>query len=264
MYLKLKRLVDRISQDEIFIYSAQSSFYMITASIPFMMLFLALLKFLFPLTEQETLALLKPLIPPNFSEVSEVLIGEIYGKSLALMSFGGIAAFWSASRGVLAVQRGIRKVYKSCYEKNFLKDIAVSVFYTVLLLIALLAILLFMVFGDVLYGIFKNILPQTPDFKGKGILLIALWVFFTFMYWILVGKGTRIKDHVVGGIFTALGWFLASFIFSVYVENFANYSYVYGSLSVIVLMMLWIYILMIILLLGAEVNVFIKERILKR
>ncbi|MDO5479753.1 MAG: YihY/virulence factor BrkB family protein, partial [Clostridia bacterium] len=186
------------------------------------------------------------------------------GKSLALMSFGGVTAFWSASRGVLSVQRGIRKVYKKSFEENFFKNIAVSVFYTMLLLIALLAILALMVFENLLYGVFLNILPIKPDFNEKIMLCLSLVVFFTFMYWVFVGKGTKLKDHFAGGVFTTLGWILASFIFSVYVENFANYSYIYGSLSVIVLMMLWIYILMIILLLGAEVNVFIKERILKR
>lgn len=260
MYSKLKRLVDRVVGDEIFIYSAQSSFYMITASIPFMMLFLALLKFLFPFTEAETVKLIKSLIPANFWDVSEVLIGEIYDKSIALLSFGGITAFWSASRGVLAVQRGIRKVYKKPLDRNFIKNIGISVFYTILLLLALVTILAFMVFGNLIYEIFENRLPIRPDFNQKIMLYIALAVFFTFLYWVFAGKGTKIKEHIAGANFTALGWLLASFLFSIYVENFANYSYIYGSLSVIVLMMLWIYILMIILLLGAEVNIFLKER----
>lgn len=260
MYLKLKRLVNKILEDEIFIYSAQSSFYMITASIPFMMLFLALLKFLFPFTEQETVSLVKTLIPQNFTEISEVLVGEVYDKSLALLSFGAIGAFWSASRGVLAVQRGIRKVYKKPSQRNFIKNVCVSVFYTILLLLVLLAILGIMVFGDFIYRLFS----VNFAFYPKVMLFLALVIFFTVMYWIFVGKGTKITDHIIGAVFSALGWILASFLFSLYVENFANYSYIYGSLSVIVLMMLWIYILMIILLLGAEVNVFIKERTWKR
>ncbi len=264
MYFKLKRLVERISKDEIFIYSAQSSFYIITASIPFMMLFLALLKFLFPLTEAETVGLVKSLIPANFFGLSEVLVAEIYDKSIALLSFGGITAFWSASRGVLAVQRGIRKVYKKPPQRNFIKNIGISIFYTMLLLLALVTILSLMVFGNLLYSLFESRLPVRPDVEEKIMLYLAITVFFTFMYWVFAGKGTKIKDHIIGANFSAFGWFLASFLFSLYVENFANYSYIYGSLSVIVLMMLWIYILMIILLLGAEVNQFIKERIWKK
>lgn len=264
MYLKIKRFVNRITEDEIFIYSAQSSFYMITASIPFVMLFLALLKFLFPFAEDEMVRLVKTLIPANFADISEVLIGEIYDKSIALMSFGGIAALWSASRGVLAVQRGIKRVYRKNTDRNFFVDIGISFFYTILFLVALVTILVLMVFGDILYRLLENILFIKPDFEKKLMIYLALVVFFTFMYRVFAGKGTKIKEHIIGANFSALGWFLASFLFSIYVENFANYSYIYGSLSVIVLMMLWIYILMIILLLGAEVNVCIKERIWKR
>ena len=57
-----------------------------------------------------------------------------------------------------------------------------------------------------------------------------------------------------GALFTGAGWILFSYIFSVYINNFSNYSRIYGSLTAIVLLMLWLYSCMTILLYGAEVN----------
>ncbi|HIU47977.1 MAG TPA: YihY/virulence factor BrkB family protein, partial [Candidatus Avimonoglobus intestinipullorum] len=68
------------------------------------------------------------------------------------------------------------------------------------------------------------------------------------------GKKMPYKRHLPGAVFTTAGWMVFSFLFSIYIENFANYSYIYGSLTAIVLMMLWLYSCMIILLFGAELN----------
>ena len=62
-----------------------------------------------------------------------------------------------------------------------------------------------------------------------------------------------------GAIFATFGWSLFSFVYSIYISYFSNFSSTYGSLAAIVLIMLWLYICMNITLLGAEINVFLEK-----
>ena len=266
VYKTVRGAITKISEDEIFLYAAQSSFYIVTASIPFMMLFLALIEFIVPITEVEAVALAKTLVPGILESPIEAIIKELFNRSTAVISITGITALWSASRGVAAVERGVKKVYKTKKERMFFIDIAFSVFYTVLFIIALLLTLLLMVFGGTIYDILGNYwlwLQNIEKIMGglqELMYFVGLNVFFAFVYKVFAGKNASLKKQLPGAFFTTSGWFLFSFIFSVYVENFANYSYVYGSLTILVLMMLWLYSCMVILLLGAEINVYMMKR----
>ena len=66
-----------------------------------------------------------------------------------------------------------------------------------------------------------------------------------------------------GAVFTALGWILVTAIYSYYVSHFANYDIFYGSLSNLIIMMIWIYILAYILVIGIAINVETYERVVK-
>ena len=63
----------------------------------------------------------------------------------------------------------------------------------------------------------------------------------------------------MGAAFSAVGWMIVSWIFSVYLNIFKGFSSMYGSLTTIVLIMLWLYFCMYILLLGGEVNVILRD-----
>ena len=261
-----KEFFGQISKDDIFIYAAQSAFYMITASIPFMMLFLALLKFIMPISENDAISVIKTIVPVSLKDVAETVMHDLFSKTTAIVSITSITAMWSASRGVAAVERGVKKVYGTKKRRNFFKNVGISLLYTVVFLIALLITLIIMVFGGTIYEYashhFEWIVNLENVFGGvQGFMyFLGFSIFFTFTYRILAGREAKVKDQILGALFTTLGWYVFSFVFSLYVEKFANYSYVYGSLSVIVLMMLWIYFCLIILLIGAEFNVFVKKK----
>lgn len=63
----------------------------------------------------------------------------------------------------------------------------------------------------------------------------------------------------MGAAFSAVGWMIVSWIFSVYLDIFKGFSSMYGSLTTIVLIMLWLYFCMYILLLGGEVNMILRD-----
>ena len=100
------------------------------------------------------------------------------------------------------------------------------------------------------------------------VLLAILLFFFLIMYIVLPNRKTSLIYELPGAILSSLGWIGFSYGFAFYIDNMANFSYVYGSLTAIVLLLLWVYFCMYILFIGAEVNYFlynyINEKIEKK
>ena len=79
------------------------------------------------------------------------------------------------------------------------------------------------------------------------------------IYKFLPNHIVQLKVQLMGAAFSAVGWMIVSWIFSVYLDIFKGFSSMYGSLTTIVLIMLWLYFCMYILLLGGEVNVILRD-----
>ena len=89
-------------------------------------------------------------------------------------------------------------------------------------------------------------------------MLIAVSV---SIYQFLPNRKSKLRYQLPGAVFTAVGWCGASLLFSVYMDIFKGFSNMYGSLTTIVLIMLWLYVCMYVVLLGGEINVFAKEHL---
>ena len=75
------------------------------------------------------------------------------------------------------------------------------------------------------------------------------------MYKFLPNRKDWLRKQIPGALFSAIGWQVVSWIFSMYLDIFEGFSDMYGSLTTIVLIMLWLYFCMYCILLGAEVNI---------
>jgi membrane protein len=93
----------------------------------------------------------------------------------------------------------------------------------------------------------------------RTMLLFILTLCFAMLYTYVPEKKQQFLKQVPGAIFSTLGWIGFSFAFSIYFSNFSNYSVMYGSLTAIVLLMLWLYSCISILFFGAEINYYYSE-----
>ena len=75
---------------------------------------------------------------------------------------------------------------------------------------------------------------------------------------------TKYKTQLVGAAATAVGWLGFSYVFSIYIMHYSRYSFLYGSLAAIVLLMLWVYFCVYMLLIGAELNKHIDNGFFRR
>lgn len=261
LYKKIMAVTGVINKDNIFVYAAQAAFYIIIASIPSVMMLLSLVKFILPVTGNDLISVIIPLIPDVIKTPVIGIISDIYeNSSFSIASITAISALWSASRGVAAVERGIRSVYHTPPRKSFVKTVIASFFYTMIFILLILIFLAVVVFGNHIIEFMQVKSVLIRIIFGRTSML--KWVFtyammflmFAFLYSAFSGKNLKFRCHFPGAVFSSAGWMIFSVLYSFYIENFANYSYTYGSLAAIVLMMLWVYFCMVIFLLGAEAN----------
>ena len=268
---RIVNLAGAIARDNVYMYSAQASFYIVISSIPFIMMLLSLARFILPVSESDIMIIASPFLPEVMLPSFENIIHEIFFKvSGSVISISAISSLWTASRGVQAIERGTRNVYHSPSRSKIVWDILASFIYTFVFIFLLLLFLTVFVFGNSIINflelksrIWIFIFSRTAWLKWI-FTFILLTFCFSVIYMTFSGKKIKLKNHVHGAIFTTTAWMLFSVLFSYYIENFANYSYIYGSLAAIVLMMLWVYSCMIIFLVGGEINMQILSSNAKR
>lgn len=252
----LVKIIKDISADELTVYSAQASYYITVSAFPFIMMLISLTGFFIP--KEAVYSAISNVIPDIIKPAVLKLADELLGKSIPIISFGAVAALWSASRGFAAVERGICRVYGAYKKRNFLVSAIYSGLYTLLFMGVLVLTLMLQVSENILINFFK--LDEYGMFIRGVMLFVIVSLVFCLIYYIFSGRINNFFRHFPGACISALGWVLFSKLYSVYIDNFSNYSYIYGSLTAVVLMLLWIYVCVIILLFGAEVNKLMMKR----
>ena len=119
--------------------------------------------------------------------------------------------------------------------------------------------LFIMVFGKELTEL---ILKDLSDIKYFVDIILAfrflfiwflLMIFFSFLYAFVPNQKMKLKSQIPGAVFASIGWVLYSFCFSIYVK-YSNAMSMYGSISTVIMIMLWLYMCMYLLMLGALLN----------
>ena len=256
----------RFSEDKVTVYGAQASFFLMVSLGPFSIALAAMIQFFLPGNQWETLQAVLEYVPEQVSQVARIGINEIFTSSApSIISISIILAIWSASKGVLSLERCIHAIYRYDERHNYLFVRLRSMFYTLVLLIAIVFALAFLVFGNTIQAILAKHFPVFARLSVlivtlRALISICILIFaFSAIYEVLTGKKRRFTDVLPGVLFATIGWVLFSVIYAYYIANFSNYTVIYGALGAFTLFMLWMYFCILILLIGAEINVFLEN-----
>lgn len=259
----------RLGEDAVAAYSAQAAFFVIISLFPLLMLLAACVRFL-PWDLAEMMDFLFSILPVNVQQLAGGILDEIYTNSTNLMlSLTAFVAVWSSSRGVYALLQGVRAVHHPTKNGSKVRNWqlrALSVVYTVLLIIILLLVMVLWVFGNSLQNLLLEWVPMLSEvdfllsFLRLFVGLCMLVLFCMLLYTAARPRSGRFYRYFPGALLSSLGWMGFSYAYSFYISHFSNMSYFYGSLSAVVLMMLWLYFCLYILLVGAEFNEWINEK----
>lgn len=263
---KIIQITTDISHDHVGAYAAQSAYFFMLCLIPIILLLLTLVRYT-PVTKADVMAAVIQVFPSSVETLITSIVNQVYNQSMSIIPITVVVALWSAGKGVLAMSSGLNCIYKCHETRNYFYLRLRATIYTVMFLIVIIFLLLLSVFGNTINIFITNhvtIMKQIADWliKTRTIIMpITLMIFFLLIYKFLPNRRTKLKRQIPGAVFAAIGWMIISWIFSVYVDVFQGFSDMYGSLTTIVLIMLWMYFCMYTILLGGVVNVMVSDEI---
>lgn len=240
-------------------YAAQSAYFFILCMIPIILLLLTMVQYT-PVTKADVMTAVVQVFPTTVDSLIVSIVNQVYNQSTSVIPITIIVALWSAGKGVLAVTTGLNCVYKCPETRNYVYLRLRATIYTVMFIVVIIMLLLLSVFGNSLSLFISShiaILKPVADWlMDKRIIIspIVLVGFSLLLYKFLPNRKDSFKNQIPGAVFTAIAWMALSWIFSVYLDVFRGFSNMYGSLTTIVLIMLWLYFCMYSILLGAVIN----------
>lgn len=257
----LKKIIELIKKPELRILPGQLAFFLVLSLIPLVALIGTLASFL-SIPTSTIREILVDVIP---EEVSEIIANVISGRGIDV-NFNMIAfmvvAFILASNGTHSMIITSNEIYK-IKPDGLLKRRLKAILMAFILVTLFFFLLLIPIWGDIIIEIIGNSVSKTTTisfiyqlFKlvQYPIILIILYYGIKTIYIISPDEKIESVTTTKGAIFTTIGWILASEIYSFYIETFSNYDLFYGSISNVVILLLWVYILSYIFVLGMIVN----------
>lgn len=137
-----------------------------------------------------------------------------------------------------------------------------------LFVLAIIISLLLLVMGNRIHAALVIHAPLLGRMLGRllsaktFLVFVVLFLVFLVLYRYLPNRKASLKSQVPGAFIIAVAWSLFSYFFSLYFTFFPNFSNMYGSLSALIMVMLWLYVCMNLLLYGAECNAYFEKEFL--
>ena len=257
--------MEAMRDDHVGAYAAQTAYFIMLSFFPFVILLVSLIRYT-SITPADVYRAAQGIFPDSMDTFILSLINEVYSKTAVTVSVSAIVAAWSAGKGFLALMRGMNTIYNVEERRNYVILRLRSALYTVIFVIAIILSLVVLVFGNSIHEAAMEHYPFISVITGmvvrlKGIVCILfLSAVFMVMYRFVPNRKARLFSQAPGAVFSAVCWYVFSIVFSLYVEYSPGLSNMYGSLTTIVLVMLWLYACMYIILLGAEINSYFEDQ----
>lgn len=252
----LKKLIKVLRKPEMNILPGNMAFYFVLALIPLLTIIILVASY-FSISIDLVADLVKDIFP---SRVSDTIIALISGKGFDTnIGIFNIVAFAVATNGTYSIITASNTLYK-VEENDMLKDRIKSV----LILIIIVILLFFLLLVPILGGQILSLLESIEIFDGKLMFIYDLvkWpisfliIYFNIklIYAISPRKQIPSNETTYGAFFTTVIWVISTVVFSYYITYFAKYDVLYGNLSTIIMLMIWIYVLCYVFVLGMAIN----------
>ena len=254
---------DKMKKQNISTFAASTAFFFFLSIVPMLIMVCTIIPYT-PLTEEDLVEAVTDLTPDQVDGLAESLISDIYDNSAGVLSIALIATIWSASKGVMALMRGLNAINGVEEKRNYFVVRMIASFYTVVMLIVVILSLFLMVFGDQLVNLALHRIPQLKQLVSfiMNFRFIFVWavlsVLFAAVYAYVPDKKLVFREQVPGAVFSAVVWSVFSWAFSYYVTYGNSYG-IYGSLSIVVIVLLWMYFCMYIIMIGAYLNRYVES-----
>lgn len=240
------------------------SFFM--ALFPFALFLLNLIPFI-PLKnfQNDFLTFVSKSVPPNTYDAIEAILKDILNNSYnGLLSSGFILSVFLMSNGINALLDGFELSKNISEKRGYFQQYAIAIVLSLIiafLILLTVAILIFVAVFIHQVETQSGYVSKIPLIETIRYLFVVLMILFITST--LYKFGTRESKHIsfisYGSVMTTVLFLLTSNLFGIYVEKFARYNELYGSIGTLLVMMFYIWLNCILILLGFELNAFIFQ-----
>ena len=201
-------------------------------------------------------------LPPGPNSIAMGFFQSTKHHPTRIIFSASVVTVLAATGVMVSWMEGFRRAYSMQNTWGFWKERAVAVYLVFLALVPLGFATMIIVFGDEIEAWIRS--------ETLHLFRPLIWLVFLVIRWIVailtsiafigliyhngMPKTQSWRRVLPGAVLATCMWFPATILFGWYVTNYASYSVVYGSLSAAIALLVWLYILSIIMLLGAEFN----------
>lgn len=261
----LKTLLDTwntANNSNIWAHCASVGFFGFLSIFPVMAVFVLIYGLAFsPIEMQEQIALLRAFIPDTVYEVLNSRLSELVSSTASTLTFSLIVssflALYAGSKGIKSLIILINLAFHINQERSFIQSTIRAVgltFAAVVVLIIAISSIAIIPLGAA-YFPFPELAKTIALWSRWPILAGIIFLSFLVLYRLAPNRDAiALKKLMPGAALATILWIVLSVLFSIYVQNFNNYSAGFGALSAAVVIMLWLYYSAFIIALGAIFN----------
>ena len=207
-------------------------------------------------------------MPTAMYEVASTTIEDIISNRRGgLLSFGFLFSLFLATNGMMSLMKAFNKCYRTVENRSFFQSRFIATSLTVMLAVVLFFAMLLLVIGQQAINFLES--AAWIDIEGYVFFLVLALRFIVLfliylvaissIYYLAPAVHDRWQFFSPGSLTAAFLSLIVTFGFTFYVNNFATYNKFYGSIGMLIALMIWLSLLSVIMLIGFEINASIDK-----
>ena len=256
-----------LQKDDVFERASAMAFNFTVAMFPLLLFLLntiPFIQFFFPgVTTANILLFIRDILPDSvYNEAAPTIMDIVSKPRQSLLSLGFFLALYLSTNGVISMMNAFNAVYRTKEYRSFFRTRLIAVSIVLVLVVSICgAVLVMLVGSDLLFRISEfefvsnTIYYYSLAFFRFFVLLLLFMIATAYIFRFAPAVHDKWKFFSTGSVVAGLLITLGFFLFTFYLNNFASYNKLYGSIGTMIAVMLWLWITSILVLVGFEINV---------
>ncbi len=241
-------------------YSATLAFFWFLAIFPTFFLVFAFAAF-FRIDDNMLIEQIEILVPGSTVRDLFTVVYDVSGNiNVGLISFGALIVIWSATNGTARLVKLTVFAYGETEARGYMRRRLIGFITLAAWSVGAVILVVFHVFSQEFLDLLYRTFPTVEEFSRLATLTrytvstIILIFSFSAFYMIAPQQRVRFVDALPGAVFAVISWQLLSTGYSIYVEQFTMFGETYGTIGLVILLQIWLYLTAATMLIGAEIN----------